>query len=366
MGFHHRRVLTDCQGKSTRSGPRHGLGHRVADSGRIVLARRWGAGTTRAHIDLGSEPKSQAVAASMLTDFHVCRGAAYGLRYKDWRDWSTAATGDVFPTVSDPTDWTYMGVATAGQAVVEIKKGYGETAAQTRFRRISKVIPPKLRDGTADPDHFIALSLSASNVVPDLGSGLRILDTHFSVDWDQGSARFPVAMTGGENLWGCFTYHVPARFSKRTDGGLQCVIEPGTDAMRIRGAGLEECGITMPGEHHDEWNHGGHYSKVLGVGDYSVNFYHGMVQTLTPWSNGQILLLPDSRDFTAVGTAYGGVNFRDLGGPYLIIENNSASGFSFDLRSKSGTSLVPAITLAAQSIVQLNVKAVLEGGWFAG
>ena len=88
MGFHNETPFVECLGKSTRSGPRQAIMSKVAANGRIVVATRWDAGVQRTKVEIGNDAMSQTKVAAMLTQFHVSRGAAFGFRFRDVRDWS--------------------------------------------------------------------------------------------------------------------------------------------------------------------------------------------------------------------------------------------------------------------------------------
>lgn len=287
--------------------------------------------------------------AEVLSVYHACQGGAYSFRYRDWRDWSTHPDGNRKPDFNrigqngGAVHYTYMGVATAGQTKVQLRKSYGSTVANARFRDITKPIPP------GQPDHVFLLS---ANLTSFYAIGFNV-----TCDFDTGECRLTTPLVGGENLWGCFTYDIPARFEDSQRG--LTISAQSRDMYSFLGTSLRETGVDLAAEGSDETNPGG-YADVTydGTIDWSDGFY----QRVTGHSNGAQLKLPDCRDLLH-GT-YGGTVTSSLGGPMFCIENGEGSN-SLDIRGKDGNALTPALSIAAGQVASFYLAAntAAEATW---
>lgn len=349
MGLHHRSVFPRCEGRTTRSGPRHATVHRVTDSGQRVVVSRWPSGQSRSSVEVSADPMHRSKGSEIISLYHTCQGGAHGFRYRDWRDWSTHPEANKTPDFSRygqngaTPHYTYMGLATAGQTKIQLRKSYGSTVANARFRDITKPIPP------GQPDHIFVLSANFST--------FYLLGYNVTCDFDTGECRLTTPLVGGENLYGCFTFDIATRFDDSRNG-LR-ISARGRDTFEFPSMALRETGIDLAGEGADEIMPGGYKDVTY---DGTIDFEDGFFQRITGHSTGALLNLPDCRDL-GHGT-YGNVVTTTTGGPYFAIQNGHATN-TLDIRGKDGNSLTPALILSGGQVASFYLVAntAAEATW---
>ncbi|RMD90308.1 MAG: TIGR02217 family protein [Alphaproteobacteria bacterium] len=182
-GFHEVRLPATISFGS-RGGPRFSTEIVVTASGHERRNQDWL--EARAEYDLAGGIRSEADLATLVAFFRARAGRAFGFRFKDWADYSSAAPGAAI-SATDQAIGSGDGTTTAFQLV----KAYGDGAA-THLRTIRKPVAGTVRvalDGTEQT------------------SGWSLDDTTGLVSFTTPPAA-GVAITAG------FEFDVPVRFAE--------------------------------------------------------------------------------------------------------------------------------------------------------
>lgn len=240
---------------------------------------------------------------AVITFFNARRGSAFGFRYKDWTDFTSASDGRSTPTATDGIIGTGDGSATQFQ----LAKTYSDAASSTT-RLIEKPV-----SGT------VLISVDS------------VATTAFSVDVETGIVTMNSAPADSSVIRAGFEFDVPVRFAASTERGMRLsydAFDSGTlPAIEL----VEIVGDTPTPE--DFPTGGARY--VTMTGNYSID------QTARVWSfdtNGAVrtVTLPDP-------------TYLPLGGPHWFIYNAGVS--NLQVVDDSATTLATLATTQSKEIL---------------
>jgi len=275
MGFHEVQFPTTISYGSS-GGPVFSTGLVVVDSGAEERTARWSA--ARREYDVVETVKTDAQIAALITFFEARLGMAYGFRYKDFADFTTASDHIAAP---DDEDQTLVGV-TSGLTVgdgsetqFQLRKAY-TSGAVTRYRNLTKPVA----DTTV-----IALDTVGQ------GSG-------WSVDTTTGIVTFTSAPGVGVAVTGGCEFDVPVRFDVDK---LSVTIED-YGSRTIQTLPLVE--LFDETALADEFYYGDAYDHGTMAADVSMTTNTGRVQTVACNSTSYDMYLPSADDIPAGGPVF--------------------------------------------------------------
>jgi len=181
-GFHEVR-LPEAIGFGSIGGPRFSTQVATTASGFERRNRDWQ--EARAEYDIASGIRSAQDLADLAGFFRARAGRAYGFRFKDWADFSSAVPGAEVTPFDQP-----LGAGDGNMSSFQLIKRYQDTAAM-HDRRIAKPVAGSVRIGV------------------DGGE----LTTGWSVDTTTGLVTFETPPGAGTTLTAGFEFDVPVRFA---------------------------------------------------------------------------------------------------------------------------------------------------------
>lgn len=250
MSFHSE-LFPERLSYGTRGGAGFMTAIEMTDSGTERRSAEWDADRHRMIYDVAKTVQDEQDVAEIL-DFVICmRGSACGFRFKDVADFSTAEDG--VSTPSEPADAHVAQQLSTATASWQIQKVYvsaisGGNDAFTRT--ITRPIPPE------HSDHYVRIYWGSELVWQSIGSGPSTIAQGVQAAIDYSSGRIIFNSTPTAEVRVACTFHVPARFGKAVDEGLQITWEaPGSfnvDTLPI----VEITGDQSTAE--EEWIENGH------------------------------------------------------------------------------------------------------------
>lgn len=264
--------------------------------------------------------------------YRVRRGPAIGFRYKDWMDYASNSTHELWTPAGQadpitPTD-VQIGVGDGSQTQLQLKKFYSSGGFSVE-RPITKPVAGTVR-------------VAINGVEQAEG-------VDFTVNTTSGIVTFAVAPADGATITAGFEFDVPARFGAEIDeDGLMASVE-GFDMGSIPSIPIIELfdGILVPDA-----------VPLLGAQDFdgSANFtvtmLNGTVITVNPTAAGVKMLVPDTLDNLSPG------------GPYWHVYNRHGSN-SLEIRvgTAAGT-LVATVGAGTAKIVVLGFDSGGSKKWY--
>ncbi|MHC5053636.1 MAG: DUF2460 domain-containing protein [Planctomycetota bacterium] len=304
MGFHEVQFPTGIS-YGSRGGPGFATNIIEIDSGAEERVARWSAPRRRYDVSYGVRSKADL---SALITFYIARqGAAYGFRYKDWLDFTSASDHRSAPTNTDVT----LGTGGASETDFQLIKKY-VSGGVTRTRNIAKPVTGS-----------VVVALDGVNQ----SSG-------WTVDTTTGVVTFTTPPGSGVVVSAGFEFDVPVRFGKEADAllGLQL------DAFDIGGvSSIPLIEVRDELEASEDFFYGGGQYMSLSA-DRSVAISDGRALALDPQSSGLVVNLPALASLVA-------------GGPYFYLKNESGS-YSLTVKDSGGSTVT---TLAAGATAVLLV-----------
>jgi uncharacterized protein (TIGR02217 family) len=304
VGFHEVQFPTDIS-YGSRGGPGFATAIIETDSGAEERVARWSA--PRRRYDVAYGVRSKADLSALITFYVARQGAAYGFRYKDWLDFTTASDHRAAPSNTDST----LGTGDATETDFQLTKSY-TSGGVTRTRNITKPVT----DTTV-------VALDGVNQT----SG-------WTVDTTTGIVTFSSPPGAGVVVSAGCEFDVPVRFGIEADSllGLQL------DAFDIGGvSSIPLIEVRDELEASEEFHYGGGQYLSLSA-DRSIALSDGRVLALDPQSSGLVVTLPALSGLVA-------------GGPYFYLKNESGS-YSLTVKDSGGSTVT---TLAASGTCVLLV-----------
>ena len=316
MGFHEVRFPDDISYGSA-GGPGYSTAIIETDSGAEERVARWGTARRKYDASYGMKSHDQLVA---LQEFYICRlGAAYGFRYKDWLDFTTAIDHNSTPSDTDEIIGTGDGTETQFQ----LKKIY-TSGAINRTRNIRKPV-----DGT---------TVVSIDDTPQ-GSG-------WSVNTTTGIVTFTSAPSAAEVIKAGCEFDVPVRFGREMDDLLNMRIERYDDGSADAISLIE---LRDEDENSDEFFYGGAKEHGTISDSVSITTQDGRVHSATPSTSGLKIYLPAHTSLAP-------------GGPYFFIKNESGS---YSIEIAYGITSVVVLTTGTGTTIVLSETSGSVKRWIA-
>jgi len=283
------------------------------DSGAEERIARWSTPRHRYNAKYGI--KSWEDLATVKTFFIARLGAAYGFRYKDWSDFTSASDGRSAHTNLDQNIGTGNGSTKDFQLVKKYTSG-GVTVTRSITKPVSGTV-------------LVAVNGVAKTEGVD-----------FTVNTVTGMVTFTVAPTAGHAVTAGYEYDVPVRFETSTDSLFDINIEDFSSGA-VPDIGIVE--IIDEGSLSDDYPYGGADEFDLSA-DITITELGGRALKITPTGNGYKVKLPPTTDLP-------------LGGPYFFITNVSGT-YTFIIATSAGVTIA-TLAVSSSGTVLLGVS-----GWY--
>lgn len=239
-----------------------------------------------------------------LKEFYIARmGAAFGFRFKDWLDFTTASDSQSAPSDTD----VEIGVGDDSETQFQLVKKY-VSGPTTRVRTLTKPVT----DTTV-----IAIDGTPT------GSG-------WSVNTTTGLITFDTAPSVDEIVTAGCTFDVPVRFGKDVDD----VLSLSHDSFETGSIGeIPLVEIVEPSQEVGEFYFGGaNYTEL--VGDITITALEERVQHYNPDAGGYKIIMPDPTNLSLGGPYF---VFINASGSYTILVRNSADDATLATLATEGT-----------------------------
>lgn len=306
MGFHEELFPTGITHGSA-GGPGMSTSIVVNDAGQEERIARW-AGARRRY-NAAWQVKSKDDLQAIL-EFYIRRsGPAYGFRFKDWLDFTTASNGQDDPADDD----TQIGVGDASETEFQLIKKYSDGTV-TRTRNITKPVVDTV---------LVALDEFAQTEGVD-----------FTVDHTTGLVTFSSAPGNTVVVTAGCEFDVPVRFGAEVDEVLSAAIQ-NYDIGAVPDIPLVE--IRDEGATADEFWYGGAREVAL-TANIQLSELLGRVQSITPDQSNRIVKMPDPTNLP-------------MGGPYFYLKNADAT-YNFLVHDESDV-LIATVAAGETALVLL-------------
>ena len=272
------------------------------DTGAEQRVSRWS--KSKRQYDVSYGIKTFQDLQDVLEFYMSVKGAAYGFRYKDWIDFTTATDGR--SSYEDDSAYVPLFTNSTGETIedtqyLQLTKRYsvaeddgGDTTVV--IRNLTKPVKGKVK---------IAWWNTATSAFVELGENTL---GGWSVNTTTGIVTLVYDILDGVTVYGACEFDVPVRFTKSMDELLSVSIDTfdtgNTDAIEL----VE---VIDHSEHFDEYFYGGSSTITVGA-DITIAFGQGRVIALDPDASGHTVVLPDPFSLPP-------------GGPYFYLLNRHAS-----------------------------------------
>ncbi len=273
------------------------------DTGAEQRVSRWS--KARRKFDIAYGVKTYSQLQSVIEFYMSVKGAAYGFRYKDWTDFTTATDGRSAYTFGDVPLRTNTtgGNVPSGEFTCQMAKRYSVT--QVDGSSTSVVV----RDIVKPVKNSVAIGkkLEGSSTV------VVIDESNWTVNTATGVVTINEEVLGsgggtGTTIYGGCEFDVPVRFTKEMDDIMSMTLDT-FDSGSMDSIELIE--VTDHGEHLDEFFYGGSSTLTL-TGNASLAYTQGRAVVLENTTGESVwLTLPDPQT-------------SPPGGPYFFLLNVSA------------------------------------------
>jgi len=292
------------------------------DAGAEQRVARWS--KARRKYDVSYGLKTYTDLQDLIEFYMSVKGAAYGFRYKDWIDFTTATDGRSTHTFSDVIVATASQAYLSGELTVQLKKRYSVTDGTTTTTVVTRELNKPV-SGT------VVMGEKPEGTITEINS------SDFEVDFSTGIVTINKAVAENTSIYCGCEFDVPVRFTKSMDDLLSVSLES-FDSGTTDSIELVE--LLDHSEHLDEYFYGGSSQLILS-GDTTLSVTNGRVISYDPSSNGHIVTLQPPTDLSN-------------GGPYFYIVNQSPSfeGFTInfsDSGDHEGTSTILTYNLPANT-----------------
>jgi len=286
------------------------------DGGAEKRSTRWDNARRKYNVAYGV--KTHQDLADVLEFYQSMKGSAYGFRFKDWTDFTTApdgrsapyfsnvlidhnTTGSVIPDFSTTLKKTYSLPLLTADPFTE-----GATQTNTTTRYIYKPIEGTVVLGYSIGDQGI-VQMNASSFECDYASGTVTINSH---------------VTDGK-LWAGCEFDVPVRFTKSMDDLLSVSI----DSYELGNSdSIELMEIFDSNNPPDDYFYGGGAQILWASGNISISKADGKALELYLPIGSADVTLPNPQ-------------FEEVGGPHFYITNSGNGVVTLiDLGSHGGTS----------------------------
>jgi len=274
MSFHEVRFPEDISYGST-GGPGYRTVIIETTSGAEQRVSRWQDARNVYRVRYAKKTQQQMMA--LLSFYRARRGALHGFRFKDHRDYSTAADGVGTPSSNDQS----LGTGDGSTLTFQLRKGY-TSGGITVWRNLTKIV---------------------ANTIKVRVGGTE-LSTGWSVNLNTGIITFSVAPADTVVVKAGCEFDVPVRFSKDVDTLLEMAFES-YDDNSTDGLELVEIKNTTP--YPADVVTGGSEETCL-LGSYTLGANAARVQVLQPSTSGISVFLPDMAKIPPGGPVFWIVN----------------------------------------------------------
>lgn len=212
MGFHDVLLPTNLD-YGTAGGPAFDVQVTRLDSGSEERNLRWAAELSEYDASYGV--KTLEDLHLVLRFFRARHGAAFGFRYKDFHDFTSAANGRDAPADDDQV----LGVGDGATLAFQLIKRYGDPNVATPYvRPILKPAHGPIRVGDG------ATIIAFDTVVVAVDGVAQTEGADYTIDPTTGIVTFSAAPANGLDVTAGFEFHVPVRFDTGKDA-LQASID---------------------------------------------------------------------------------------------------------------------------------------------
>lgn len=319
MGFHEDAIFPTNISYGSRGGPGFSTSVIVMDSGQEERVARWTSPKHRYDASYGIRSFDDLMT---VKEFYIARlGPAYGFKWFDWLDFSSAANGRDAPDDED----VLIGSGDGTEVNFQLIKNY-TSGGITRTRLIIKPI--------------------SGTVVVALDGVAKTEGTDYTINYTTGIVTFTAAPGAGVEVTAGFKFYVPVRFGKAIDEVFDCSIDS-FDSGSIDAIPIVE--DKDPGSIADEFYYGGAYDHGNITANIAITHGQGRVHTLAPVSSGLTVTLPNYSNLPA-------------GGPHFYIVNEGT--YQVDIKDHIGGTVIQ-LPSSGVAVLIITINAVSQKAWFA-
>lgn len=307
-GFHENAIFPTDIAFRSRGGGGYQTKIIELDSGAEQRIARWSQARRRYDVSRGIETEDDL--GTILEFWHARRGNAYGFKFLDWWDYTTAENHRDDPDDEDEQLGTGDGSETEFQLIKRYTSG-----GITRTRNLRKPM--------------------SGTVVVSVDGVAQTEGVDFTVDTTTGIVTFSAAPAIGEVIKAGCKFYVPVRFNVASEETLYF-------AHDAHGAGeaegIELIEILGDAVTDDEFPYGGG-DEISLTADTAITPATGRALRVEPDANGHAIILPNGVDLPK-------------GAPYFYLKEVSAS-FNFVIQYPAGNDLV-TVSADSWAIVTLS------------
>jgi uncharacterized protein (TIGR02217 family) len=315
-GFHEVQFPPDISYGSS-GGPGFNTNIITVDSGAESRIVRWSAG--RCQYDAAKGVQSQADLHELITFYRARQGAAYGFRYKDWSDFTTAANGTDFNGDVTAYNDCEIGVGNGATTQFQLYKQYS-SGPVTRTRKITKPVT-----GT------VKIGVNGSELV----SG-------WSVNTTTGIVTFDTAPANGHSITAGFAFDVPVRFAEDADRQMSVRLEDyDNGSAQVPLVEVLDSGLSA-----DEFFFGGG-QEIETAANYTISGIT-RVWVFNVTASSKTVNLPSPAALPP-------------GGPWFLVYNDGALSFTL-----AGTGLSLVLAAGQMAVCNISVDGSGTNYWYTG
>jgi len=316
MGFHEVRFPTNIS-YGSRGGPGFSTNVIRTDSGAEERVARYEVPLHEYDAGYGIRTYDDLVT---VKDFYIHRlGPAFGFRWKDHLDFTSAAKGR---DAHDDEDQE-IGIGDGTETTFQLVKKYSD-ALVTRTRNIEKPV--------------------AGTVLVAIDGAAQTEGVDFTVNTTNGVVTFTTAPLLNEVITAGFEFDVPVRFGIEIDALLAISF----DDFGSGSTAIPVSEIRDPRQASDEFFFGGAKNHGLISADITITLLDGRVQQVEPNTTGLAIILPDADDIPA-------------GAPIFILRNEGTQ--SIDVETPD-TTTVGTIPVSGTAELFISEDSVGAKTWF--
>lgn len=316
MGFHEDAIFPENISYGSRFGPGFSTKIIVMDSGQEERTARWSTPKHRGDASYGVKTFSDLMD---VKKFYIARlGPAYGFKWKDWHDYTSASDGRATSAYTDQK----IGDGDDTETDFQLIKTYTDSS----ISRTRTIIKPKTGSVTIAFDGVEQLS-------------------GWTVNYTTGIVTFSVAPTAGVEITAGFEFYVPVRFGRSLDESLEASIDS-YDSGSIDAIPVVE--IRDASELADEFYYGGAYDHGNVGSNFDITLNQGRVQTFTPTISGLVGSLEAITDIPP-------------GGPHLYLFNEGS--YTVTIKDDGGGTVID-IPSGGTGTILVSIDSLSQKSWF--
>jgi uncharacterized protein (TIGR02217 family) len=254
---------------------------------------------------------SGALVQQMYRFFILRQGALNSFKFKDWMDYATTLSGEVFSDDSIPVSEFDSPLPVITGRTYQMVKVYQDTA-RTITRTIVKVKP---------------------NTEKIAANGVLLTGGEYTINYETGLVDIDPSVGVIASLTGGCQFYVVVRFAESTDEQFTVAMQATNDTQSLPGFDLIE--DVAPASVSQDYQYGGSHFYLNVTGEIRIVEVQGRLQSFLPTDANLVLRLPPTFNIPT-------------GGPIFVLHN--AGPHTITIANSTGSTI---ITAASGQIAQL-------------